>query len=673
MKKFLSLSVLCGGALVASAQTAPADPAPEPQVKLGEFVVTASPLARAVDEIAQPAAVLGGPQLDLAKQLSLGETLAQQPGVTSTYFGPSASRPVIRGMGSDRIRVLSGGVGTMDASVVSPDHAVSLDPLLIDRIELVRGPAALLYGGSAIGGIVNVVDSRIPEEKPAHALAGRFETRAGSAAAERAGAAVLTGAAGDWAWRLDGFQRESGDVRIPGYAATDARRVELAAGGEPVVSGTLVNSASTGQGAGAGLTRFFGDAGHFGVSYSGLGTRYGTVAEPDVTIDLRQRRWDFHGEALQPVDWLRAAKFQLGLSRYQHTEFESGVVGTVFKNRGYEGRLELMHAPVGPLTGAVGFQASRSDFSTAGEEAILPATRTSNRAVFVYEELVQPGVTWEFGARAEQQRLAPGAGAAFAARRDTLAAFSAGAIWKLPADCSLALSLTDSERAPNAQELFVDGPHAGTGAYEIGDAALRPEQVRGADLTLRKRAGLWSGAVTAFVNRFDGFIFEEATGATDAVSGLPVYRFGQGAARFYGAELELIAHLVETKRSRVDLRFTADTVRADNLDTAQPLPRIPPSRLGVALDYRAGDWSFTTELHTAARQDRIAPNETATAGYGLAGASVARRFRLGGVHGELFARGTNLTDATARVHTSFLKDIAPLPGRDVTAGVRFEF
>jgi iron complex outermembrane receptor protein len=642
-------------------------------VKLDEFIVTASPLSRAIDEIAQPATVLGGPQLDLAKQISLGETLAQQPGVSSTYFGPSASRPVIRGMGNDRIRVLSSGVGTMDASVVSPDHAVSLDPLLIDRIELVRGPAALLYGGSAIGGVVNVVDSRIPEQKPTRAFTGRVETRYGSAADERAGAAVVTGAVDDWAWRVDGFKRRSDDVRIPDYAATDAKRAELAAAGEPIVSGTLANSASDGQGAGAGVTHFFGEAGHLGVSYSGVGSHYGTVAEPDVTIDLRQRRWDLHGEAIQPTDWLRAAKIQFGLSRYQHTEFEGADVGTVFKNRGYEGRLELLHAAIGPMTGAVGVQASRSDFSTEGAEAILPTSLTTNRAVFLYEEIARPGVTWEFGARGEQQRLTPRADASFVARRDTLVALSAGAVWKLPSDYSLALSLTDSERAPNAQELFVSGPHAGTGAFEIGDATLHPEKVRGADLTLRKRVGFWSGAVTAFVNRFDGFIFESATGATDADSGLPVYQFSQGAARFYGAELELTAHLLETKASRADLRFTADAVRADNLDTRTPLPRIPPSRLGAALDYRVGDWTFTAELRTAARQERIAPNETATAGYGLANASIARRFKLGGISGELFARGTNLTDATARVHTSFLKEIAPLPGRDVAAGVRFEF
>lgn len=673
MKKYFSFSAFCTGALIAAAQTAPADPAPEPKVKLDEFVVTASPLSRAIDEIAQPATVLGGPQLDLAKQLSLGETLAQQPGVASTYFGPSASRPVIRGMGSDRIRVLSGGVGTMDASVVSPDHAVSIDPLLIDRIELVRGPAALLYGGSAIGGVVNVVDSRIPEEKPVNRLGGRLETHYGSNADERASAAVLTGAAGDWAWRLDGFKRRADDVRIPGYAATDEKRAEFAAAGEPIANGTLENSASAGQGAGAGLTRFFGTAGHFGVAYSGVDANYGTVAEPNVTIDLRQRRWDFHGEALQPTDWLRAAKFQLGLSRYQHTEFDAGTAGTVFKNRGYEGRLELLHAPIGPVTGAVGFQAARSDFATEGEEAILPASLTQNRAVFVYEEIARSSVTWEFGARAEQQRLSPRADAAFTSRRDTLAAFSAGAVWKLPADYSLALSLTDSARAPNAQELFVNGPHAGTGAFEVGDAGLTTEKVRGADLTLRKRIGFWSGSVTAFVNRFNGFIFEQATGETDTRSGLPVYRFAQGDARFSGAELELTAHLLETKMTRADLRFTADTVRADNLATRTPLPRIPPSRLGVAFDYRVGEWALTAELRTAARQARIAPNETETAGYGLANASITRRIKFGAANGELFVRGTNLTDATARVHTSFLKDIAPLPGRDVSAGVRFEF
>jgi iron complex outermembrane recepter protein len=676
MKNFSLFPLFIGSVALATAQTIPPADTPPDKVKLGEFVVTSSALDRAADEIAQPASVLGGRRLDVARQSSLGETLAGEPGVSSTYFGPGASRPVVRGMGSDRIRVLTSGVGTMDASVVSPDHAVSIDPLLIDRVELVRGPAALLYGGSAIGGVVNIIDSRVLEEKPARAVEGRVETRFGSAADERSGAGVFTGGAGEWAWRLDGFTRRTDDVRIPGFGPTDARRVELEAEGEPVSNGTLINSATRSDGAGFGLTRFLGEngaAGHAGVSYSGFNSRYGTVAEPDVTIQLRQRRWDAHAELLQPTAWLRAANFQLGVADYRHTEFEGAEVGTDFQNRGYEGRLELLHAPVGSLEGAVGLQASRSDFEAIGEEAFLPPSITTNRALFIYEELKRDNLTWELGARVEQQKITPEAASGLAERDETLVGFSGGAIWRLPKDYALALSVTRSERAPNAQELFANGPHVGTDAFEIGDAGLESEKVTGVDLSLRKRTGLFTGALTVFANRFDGFIFEQAAGVKDAESGLPIYRFQQGAARFVGAELEVIAHVFETKTSRAELRFTADTVRADNLDADRPLPRIPPSRFGVAADWRTGPWSFTAEVRTAGRQDRTAENERATAGYAWVNASITRRLELGGVHAELFARGTNLSEATARVHASFLKDIAPLPGRDVTMGVRFAF
>jgi iron complex outermembrane receptor protein len=666
-----------GSVALATAQTVPPADAPMDKIKLGEFVVTSSALDRAADEIAQPASVLGGSRLDVARQSSLGETLSGEPGVSSTYFGPGASRPVVRGMGSDRLRVLTSGVGTMDASVVSPDHAVSIDPLLVDRIELVRGPATLLYGGSAIGGVVNVIDSRVLEEKPARSMQGRIETRFGSATDERSGAGVFTGGADEWAWRLDGFTRQTDDVRIPSFGPTDALRDELEAEDEPVSNGVLINSATRSDGAGFGLTRFLGEngaAGHAGVSYSGFNSRYGTVAEPDVTVQLRQRRWDVHAELMQPTAWLRAANFQLGVADYGHTEFEGAEVGTVFQNRGYEGRLELLHAPVGPVTGAIGLQASRSDFEAIGEEAFLPPSVTTNRALFVYEEWKRGGnLSWELGGRVEQQKIAPDAASGLAGRDETLLSFSGGTIWRLPNDYALALSLTRSERAPNAQELFANGPHVGTDAFEIGDAGLTPEKVAGVDLSLRKRAGFLTGALTVFANRFDGFIFEQATGADDADSGLPIYRFQQGAARFVGAELEVIAHVLETKTARAELRFTADTVRAENLDADRPLPRIPPSRVGVAADWHTGPWSFTAEVRTAGRQDRTAENETATAGYALVNASIARRVELGGVQAELFARGTNLTDATARVHTSFLKDIAPRPGRDVTVGVRFVF
>lgn len=657
---------------MARAQTAPPASSSEPDGKLhlDNVVVTASPLARAQDEIASPTSVLADAALNRRLQGTLGETLTGQPGVDSTYFGPGASRPVIRGLGGDRIRVLTGGVGTIDASVASPDHAVSLDPLLIERVEVVRGPASLLYGGGAIGGVVNVIDGRIPETLPDGPATGRFEVRGNSVADERAAAGVIAGAAGKVAWRLDGFKRETDDVKIPGLGPTAAVAQEMIANGETPSDGTLINSATETTGAAAGLS-YIGQHGHIGAAYSGFDSFYGTVAEPDVRIDLRQRRFDTHGEWLRPVGLLRAAKFNLGIADYQHDELEGAELGTRFKNKGYEGRFEFLHEKIGPLEGALGFQATRSDFEAIGEEAFLPPTITEGRAVFLYEEIEHNAVTWQFGARTERQKITPEAGSGLSGRTHSLATFTGGAVWKVTENWSLAASLSANERAPNAQELFADGPHVGTGTFEVGDPELGTEKSTGFDLSLRRRKGLVTGEVSLFLNKFDGYIFEEATG--DEEDGLPVFAFVQRDAKFYGGEVEVIFHLHETKESGADFRVFADTVRATNTTDSTPLPRTTPVRFGAAFDWRSGSWSFNAELRNVESQRRIAPIETATDGYQMLNLSGAWQFDLGRTKGELFARATNLLDETARVHASFLKDIAPLPGRDVTVGVRLSF
>jgi len=641
-------------------------------LKLDPVVTTASPLARAGDEISQPTSVLGGAALDAHRQATLGETLAGQPGVDSTYFGPGASRPVIRGLGGDRIRVLTGGVGTIDASVISPDHAVSLDPLLIERVEVVRGPASLLYGGGAIGGVVNVIDGRIPETLPAAPLTGRVELRGASAADERAGAGVLTGAAGKFAWRLDGFRRTTEDVAIPGLGPTPEKAAELIAAGEPVSDGTLLNSATATSGGSAGVS-YIGGAGHLGVSYNGFDSRYGTVAEPDVQIDLQQRRVDVHGEWLQPVGWLRAVKLQLGFGDYRHDEIEGGELGTRFTNKGYEGRLEFLHDKIGPFEGALGFQATRSDFAAQGEEAFLPPTLTQGRAVFLYEETATGPVTWQLGARYESQRIEPAGASGPAARRHALGTFTGGAVWKLTENYALAVALSANQRAPNAQELFADGAHVGTGTFEVGDASLGREKSVGLDVSLRRRAGFVTGEVSLFLNRFHGYIFEQDTGARDPEDGLPVFAYVQKDAELYGGEVELVFHVQETQDRATNLRVFVDSVRATNTSDRTPLPRTTPIRFGAALDWKSGPWSLNLEWRHVDRQDRVAANETPTAGYDLAAVGGAWRVTHGHTTTELFVRGTNLLDETARVHASFLKDLAPLPGRDFSAGVRFLF
>ena len=694
MKPIFSLPFLFVGAGLASAQiNSHASPAQEP-VNLEAFVVSASPFARAQDQVVHPTSVLAGQRLTLQRQPTLGETLAHEPGISSTYFGPGASRPVIRGLGGDRIRVLQGGTGTLDASVISPDHAVSLDPLLVDRIEIVRGPATLLYGGSAIGGVVNVIDGRIPEQLPEKSAALVTEARYGSAAEERAAAALATGKTGSVAWRVDGFTRRTDDVRIPDYAETAALLADHDEAEEgPAARGHLPNSATESSGAGFGLA-YHGQRGHLGLALSGFDTLYGVPGhehhheeaehedadhdhadeehgEEGVRIDLKQRRWDLHGELFNPAQGLRVARVQLGAADYEHNELEGSVLGTRFTNRAFEGRLEILHEPIGGFEGALGTQFSHADFAAAGEEAFVPPSETRSSALFLYEEAPGERVIWQFGARIEDQQVKPVAVSGLPLRSHTSASFSGGLVWKLPAGYSVALSASRNERAPNAQELFADGPHAGTGAYEVGDSTLGTERATGLDLSLRKRTGRLTGVATVFVTDFDGYIFEEPTGTE--TDGLPVYAFVQRDARFHGAELELIAHLHETGGHVLDLRLTADTVRATNRTANAPLPRITPQRVGVGLDYRVGAFSFSTDLRHGASQRRTAVNETPTDSYTTLGASGAWRFRLGRADAELFVRASNLTDETVRLHTSFLKDVAPLPGRDFTTGLRLAF
>jgi iron complex outermembrane recepter protein len=695
-----SLSLLLAGATLASAQ-APANPPPaSAPVHLDEFVVTASPYARAQHEIAAPTSVLAGARLAQALQPTLGETLAGQPGVASTAFGPGASRPVIRGLGGDRIRVLQRGVGTLDASVISPDHAVTLEPLLVERIEVVRGPATLLYGGSAIGGVVNVIDDRIPGQPPAAAYSGRVEARVGSAADARAAAGVVRGKAGAFAFHLDGFARETDDLRIPGYAETEALREEHHDHDEdePPARGRLPDSATRTSGAGLGVS-YLSDRGHLGFSYSGLGSVYGVpghehghhdddhhdheeLREPlraagddhedeAVSIDLDQRRWDLHGELREPAQGFRAARLQFGSADYLHRELEGDEVGTTFTNRAVEGRLELLHEPVGGFEGALGFQYGRSDFAAAGEEAFLPPTLTRQHALFLFEETTRGAATWQLGARVEDQKVSPEPGTGLAATAHTSASFSGGVVWKLGAGWSVAASASRSERAPNAQELFADGPHAATRSYEIGDPGLGTERALGLDLSLRRRTGPVTGALTVFTTDFADYIYEQATGREE--DGLDEYEYVQRDARFRGAEIELTVHLHETTGQLADLRFMADTVRADNRDSGRPLPRITPTRVGTGLDLQRGALGLSVDVLHGFEQDRTAPGETASPAYTTVGASVVWRLRVFGSPAELFVRGTNLTDETVRPHTSFLKDLAPLAGRDFTAGVRLTF
>jgi len=689
MSFFLRSTVLLGSALCAAALPAqtppptagPATKADDPVV-LENVVVTASPLARTQADLLSSTSVLAGAALLENQQPTLGETLADLPGVSSTYFGPGASRPILRGLGANRVRVLANSTDTLDASNTSPDHALSVEPFLVKRIEVVRGPAALLYGSAAVGGVVNVIDHRLETDLPAGPVAGTLDARAtdngsGYAAGGSLDVALAPdrAAASGFVLHLDGFQREADDLAVPGFS------------GQPgAPKGELLNTGVDSQGASAGLSYVSRDF-DAGLNYNGFNTRYGVPNETGVAIDLRQRRLDGSADYTGDFGVFTGARAKFGHADYEHREIEDGAVGTTFANLGTDVRLELLQGELLGWTGALGFQAARSELSVVGDEAFLPSHTTASGALFLFEELVRDRVTWQVGARVEHREIeadpfaSPG-GAAYAGRSDDRTTFSGsfGAIYTLNPTYKLAWSLAYTERAPTGQELYADGPHLGTAAYEIGDPGFADERSLGYELSLRKVTGFVTGSLTGYVNAFDGYLYEQGTGVFVDAANDPAApdaellrtRFVQRDALFYGAEAEAVWHLHATTGHTLDLTTALDATFAAERN-GPDLPRIPPLKARLALDWRHRAWHAGTDLVAVADQSHTAPGETETGGYTLLGASVGYRLATSLVVYDFFVRAENLTDADARVHTSFLKDIAPLPGRAFTAGVRATF
>jgi iron complex outermembrane recepter protein len=673
---------------VAAGATAETTLALDLAVHRDEILVTASPDARSRYEVAQPTSVLSDEELQERLQPTLGETLNKEPGMSSTFFGPGASRPVIRGIGGDRIRVLESGVGAGDASATSPDHAVSIDPFLAESIEVLRGPATLLYGSSAVGGVVNVIDSRIPSELPGEKLAGTVELRGGSVADERGGAAQLSGGAGRLAWHVDFLKRETDDYEIPGFAESqafrDAEEGEGEEGEEEAEAFGLVPNSATETESGAVGLSYIGGKGFLGVSVSALDTLYGIPGghhheegegeEPEeeaaVRIDLEQRRYDLRGGVTQAFGIFRGANVRFGLTDYEHTELEGEEIGTLFTNESWEGRVELLQNRVGALSGSVGIQALSRDFEAIGEEAFVPPTQTDSQAVFAFEEVERGDWRWQFGARYERQDVTAETTGVNDRSFNGLSG-SFGLVYQPGEDYSLGISLARSTKLPNAEELFSNGPHIATNAFEIGDPDLDEETSLGLDVTLRKVSGPLTGEITLFANRFDDYIFEQARG--DEEDGLPVFQYIQRDAEFRGAEISGVWELFHGEPNHLDVEVGADFVRAELRDTGEPLPRIPPRRYRLGLHYRGDKLQGRIEGIRTEEQDRVSRLELPTEGYTLLNATVGYRFFTSRAVYDVLLRGTNLTDEEARNHVSFLKDLVPQPGRDISLSLRVSF
>ncbi len=669
----------------ARAQTAPADHSHETEpVILESLVVTASPTARSQADLVSATSVLSGSSLLDSRQASLGESLAALPGVSSTYFGPGASRPILRGLGANRVRVLANSTDTLDASNTSPDHGVAIEPFLVKRIEVVRGPASLLYGSAAVGGVVNVIDHRIESELPAGPVSGLLDTSlTDNGRGYATGGSVDVALAPDRAAQsgfvlhLDGLRREADSISVPGFS------------GQPgAPKGDLVNTSVDNKSASVGLS-YVSETFDAGVNHNGFDSLYGVPNETEVSIDLRQRRLDTSADYTADFGIFTGARAKFGYADYQHRELDAGVVGTRFDQTGFDSRLELLNGEVAGWTGALGTQLGQTELSAQGDEAFLPTHTTQSGALFLFEELVRDATTWQVGARLENRLIeadlfaSPG-GTSYTARDDsrTTVSGSFGLVQTLSPAYKLAASLSTTTRAPNGQELYADGPHIGTGAYEIGDAHLTDETSLGAELSLRKTTGFVTGALTGYINRFDGYIYEQATGALVDATNAPVLpgdpealtqtRFTQTDAFFYGAEAEAIWHLHASNRHTLDLTTALDTVRALD-DHDQDLPRTPPLKGRLALDWKKNAWRAGTDLVLVSRQPNTATGETSTDGYTLLGLSAGYCLETGPVTYDFFVRAANLTNEEARLHTSFLKDVAPLPGRAFTAGVRASF
>ena len=671
------------------------------QARLPEVVVTGNPLG--AGDGATPVHQLSGDGLLLRGRSTLGELLDGTPGVSSTYFGPNASRPVIRGLDGDRIRILSNSGANQDASGLSYDHAVATDPISTERVEVLRGPGTLLYGGSAAGGVINLIDNRIAREAMFDAQGGwlgKLNLAGTSGDAGREAAVLLETGTDRFALHVDAFQRSSADVTVPVALACTKT-------GSPTLANRICNSAAWSRGGAVGGTAFFRD-GYVGLSSSDYQSDYGTVAEDAVNIVMRSTRQSLAGEWRNLAGPLQSLKAQLNRTDYTHTEFDAGVAGTVFKNDGTDGRLEARHARLGPLDGVVGLQLENSQFSADGTEAFAPYSRTRQTALFVHEELVAPIGKLSFGGRWETvavtslgnplvARFVPGE------RQFSPASYAFGATWNLMPSWQLSANWAYNERAPKDYELFADGPHIATHTYEVGNAGFQAEKSTQFDLGVTWKQGANRFGFSAFVNTFANYLALDATGVqrdTDGNGGngvsvndsgqgdntslesggtagiLPEFAYTQVAARFTGLEAQGSLRLLEGAQT-LDLELRADMVRAVNTATNQALSRIAPMRVGASLAWAQGSWGARLDVNHVAAQNEVPAGQLPTAAYTLANASLQYRQKAGGAQLLWFARLDNMGDTLAYSASSILTQTAPgkapLPGRSLKLGVQAVF
>ena len=672
--------------------------------RLQEVTVTGNALGNA--EGIQAVQILQGEELMINGQSTLGETLALTPGVSSSYFGPNASRPIIRGMDGDRIKILNNSASSHDVSALSNDHAVPSDPLTVERIEVLRGPSAIMYGGSAVGGVVNLIDNRIPTQ-PMEGLSGKADVGWSTVNKESRAAVMLESGNERYGLHVDAFGRHSGDMGVPDTLACTKS-------GSSASAKAICNSANTSRGYALGGSVFW-DKGYLGLSGTHYNSTYGTVAEDDVTIVMKSDRYALETEVRHPLRGWENMRVQFSNTNYQHTEYESGAVGTVFSQDGQELRWSAKHqavaSPWGQWQGVVGWQGEDSRFAANGAEAFMPSTKTRQSAIYLVEELKKPWGGFSFGLRSEAVKVNGDAFDPEGSTRDTAAttktfspvSSSLGVLYKLSSDVSLKAHWARTARAPKDYELRADGVHVATAAYEKGSVALQTEKARQMDIGMEWGQGPHTASLNYFDNRFSNYIGLNATRdvvGEDGVSGCAViadaetcwdkYAFSAVRAQFKG--WEAMAQLRLSGSSGLfpaidglalwDLKLRADSVRASNLDTGEALPRIAPFRWGTSLSRQSGPWRWSLGMDKA-QAPRLASTQKATAGYTLWNTQLSYRQTIQANQAVWYLKVDNLTDQLAYPATSVLtttaadtvtgRPKAPLPGRNIKLGLQLYF
>jgi iron complex outermembrane receptor protein len=688
MNKKLAIFFLSTGALGSDVIAADND-----VYKLDDVVITSTGLKQATSKSARPVTVLSGDGLRTKIGQTIGDTLKNEPGITSQSFGPGVGTPVIRGQSGPRVRVMQNSLGNNDVSALSPDHANGVNPIIAERIEVLRGPSTLLYGNGAIGGVVNVIDNRIPEQVPDKLLGGAVEQRYDSASTMTSSALKLDGGKDIFAFHLDGFYNDQGNTHIGGQQIDEsaARATDPTLEGTPVLEnpeGVINNSNARSRGGSAGAS-IIGNVGLVGAAVNSLESNYGIppngTGSPPVRIQMNQTKYDFKGQLNKPFALAEAVRMKFGYTDYKHVELDDGIPATTFLNKSYESRLEFEHQPIGIVKGVLGFQSVNSEFSALGEEALVPPTDIDSYGLFAVESFAIGDVTYELGVRGEWQGLTP---------KETYSSVSyapisgsISALWDITKQHQLSLAVTQSQRAPQVQELFSNGVHEATMSYELGDPELQKEVSYNLDLGYRFNADWMTAEINLFHNWVNDYIYQrqdfrvfnedlddfEAFCSGPPGACLPVLQSAQANAIFRGFEAKTVFPLMQNNYGALDLTLFGDYTRG-TFNEGGDVPRMPPMRYGFELSYGKNDWSTEIRLTRGEPQNNAGENQSNTPGYLLL--NLGAQYNLATFHDSevmLFARGKNLTNENIRNSTSYLRNFAPEPGRSAEIGIRMNY